>query len=297
MPFDTEISGNYPFESRYAKVGGDRMHFVDVGEGDPFLFLHGNPTWSYLWRNVIPSIGPLGRCVAPDLIGMGKSDNPKIDYTFFEHARYVDEFIDSLGLDRVTLVLHDWGSALGFHWARRHPERVKAIVFMEAIVRPAKLGQLPLPLRLIFKRLRHPTKGRKMAVDQNLFIERLLPNGTGRKLSEEEMTHYRAPYLDPADREAVRVWPTQIPFDGEPADVHEAVQGYFEWLQETEVPKLLFYVKPAFIIPPAVVPSLEKRLPNLETVFLGKGRHFTPEEYPHTIGERIAEWYGRVVAG
>lgn len=300
MPFDQEISSDFPFEPHFADVLGSKMHYLDlevgVGEGDAFLFLHGNPTWSYLWRNVIPHCAPLGRCVAPDLIGMGRSDNPEIGYTFFDQARYLDELIEQLGLDRLTLVLHDWGSALGFHWAHRHPDRVKAIAFMEAIVRPGSWKQMPPPLRLIFKRLRHPEKGRKMAVDKNMFIEKLLPNGTARELTQEEMGRYREPYLDPKHREAVRAWPTQIPLDGEPANVHAAVENYFEWLQTTEIPKLLFHVEPAFITPPAVVPSLQRRLPNLETVDLGRGRHFTPEEYPHTIGRAIAEWYSRAVA-
>lgn len=296
MSFDEKISADYPFEPNYAEVEGSRIHYLDVGRGDPFLLLHGNPTWSYLWRNVVPHLEPLGRCIAPDLIGMGRSDKPEISYGFFDQARYLDGFIDRLGLDRVTLVLHDWGSALGFHWARRNPERVRGLAFMEAILRPGRWKQMPLPLRVVFKRLRHPKKGRKMVVDKNVFIERLLPNGTGRKLSDAEMTYYREPYLDPANREAVRTWPTQIPLDGEPADVHEAVASYFEWLQRTDLPKLLFYVEPAFTTPPGVVPSLERRMPNLETVDLGKGRHFTPEEYPHTVGRGIAAWYRRAVA-
>lgn len=300
MPFDSDISPDFPFEPHFAEVRGARMHYLDVGEparvGESFLFLHGNPTWSYLWRNVIPHCAPLGRCVAPDLIGMGRSDKPAIEYSFFEQAEYLDELIERLDLGRVTLVLHDWGSALGFHWARRNPQRVRAIAFMESIVRPGKWKQMPLPIRLVFKRLRHPEKGRKMVVDKNLFIEKLLPNGTARTLTDEEMRYYREPYLDPKHREAVRAWPTQIPLDGEPAEVHQAAADYFTWLQESRIPKLLFYVDPSFIIPPSVVPSLEKRLPNLETVFLGEGRHFTPEEYPHTIGQGIAEWYTRAVA-
>ena len=295
MPFDTDISAEFPFESHYAEAEGSRMHYLDVGQGDPFLFLHGNPTWSYLWRNVIPHLEASGRCVAADLIGMGRSDNPEIDYTFFDQARYLDALIDRLELDRVTLVLHDWGSALGFHWAHRHPDRVKGLAFMESILRPASWKQMPLPLRIIFKRLRHPRKGRRMAVDKNMFVEKLLPNGSGRKLTEAEMTYYREPYLDPLQREAVRAWPTQIPLDGEPADVHAAVASYFNWLQTSDLPKLLFYVSPAFTTPAAVVPSLERRLPNLEVVNLGRGRHFTPEEYPHTIGRKIADWHRRTV--
>ena len=304
VPFDPDISPDFPFEPHFAEVLGSKMHYVDLepdvapgdAKGSPFLFLHGNPTWSYLWRNVIPHCAPLGRCVAPDLIGMGRSDKPEIEYTFFDQARYLDQLIEQLGLDRVTLVLHDWGSALGFHWACRHPDRVRAIAFMEAIVRPGKWKQMSPPVRLLFKRLRHPKKGRKMAIEKNIFIEKLLPRGSARKLTEAEMDHYREPFLDPKHREALRAWPTQIPLDGEPAEVHDAVANYFEWLQRSEIPKLLFYVEPSFIIPPAVVPSLRRRLPNLETVDLGKGRHFTPEEYPHTIGRGIAEWYQRAVA-
>ncbi len=294
MPDQASLSTDYPFEANWLRVRGSRMHFLDEGRGDPFVLLHGNPTWSYLWRNVVPHLSGLGRCVAPDLIGMGRSDKPDIGYTFAEHALYLDELLDRLELDRVTLVLHDWGSALGFHWARRHPERIKGLVFMEAIVRPARLRDLPFPLRLVFRRLRHPAKGRRMVMARNAFVEELLPAGTARPFLDAEMAHYREPYLDPEHREAMRVWPTQIPFDGEPPEVHDAVTAYYEWLQTGELPKLLFYVEPAFIIPPAVAEDLSGRLPNLETVFLGKGRHFTPEEYPHEIGRGTADWYRRL---
>lgn len=287
-----EISAAFPFESKFVEVRGSKMHYVEQGEGDPILFLHGNPTSSYLWRNVIPHVSGHGRCIAPDLIGMGKSDKPDLEYRFFEHANYVEDFIDAIGLSNITLVLHDWGSGLGFHYAALHPDKIKAIAFMEAIVRPVpSWDTFPSDIKEIFQSFRTEKVGWDLIVNQNMFIEKILPSGVVRELSEEEMNVYREPYLEPKSRKPLWRWPNEIPIEGEPSDVNEAVLKYNAKLVEWDIPKLLFYAEPGAILPKPAVEWCEINLKNLTSINLGKGRHYLQEDYPHAIGEGIAEWY------
>ena len=181
----SDIPTDFPYESRFVEVEGSKMHYVEVGSGDPILFLHGQPTSSYLWRNVLPHLAPLGRAIAPDLIGFGRSDKPDIEYRFVDHARYIDGFIEALGLDRLTFVIHDWGSGLGFHWARRHPERVRGLAFFEAILAPIpSWDDFPAELRDVFRGFRSPETGRSLLIDQNVFIEKVLPGAVVRGLTE-----------------------------------------------------------------------------------------------------------------
>jgi len=287
-----EISAAFPFESKFLEVRGSKMHYVEQGEGDPVLFLHGNPTSSYLWRNVIPHLSGQGRCIAPDLIGMGKSDKPDLEYRFFEHANYVEDFIDALGLSNITLVIHDWGSGLGFHYAALHPDKIKALAFMEAIVRPVpSWDTFPSDIKEIFQSFRTEKVGWDLIVNKNMFIEKILPSSVVRELSEEEMNVYRAPYLKPETRKPLWRWPNEIPIEGEPSDVNEAVLKYNAKLVEWDVPKLLFYAEPGAILPKPAVEWCEINLKNLTSINLGKGRHFLQEDHPHAIGEGIAEWY------
>ncbi|MFQ5690529.1 MAG: haloalkane dehalogenase [Gemmatimonadota bacterium] len=288
---DEQISAAFPFESRYVAVDGSRMHYIEEGEGDPILFLHGNPTSAYLWRNVIPHVTPHGRAIAVDLIGMGRSDKPDVEYRFFDHVRYVDGFIRALGLRDITLVVHDWGSALGFHHAMRHEDNVKGIAFMEAILAPiAGWENFPPDAREMFQAFRTPALGRDLLVNQNLFVERVLPGAIMRRLTDEEMDRYREPFVDPASRTPVWRWPNEIPIGGEPADVAEAVAAYNRWLQETGIPKLLFHARPGVLVPADAVEWCRGHLPNLETVDLGEGIHFLQEDHPGAIGRGLAEW-------
>jgi len=286
-----EISAAFPFESKFVEVQGSRMHYVEEGAGDPVLFLHGNPTSSYLWRNVIPHLSPLARCIALDLIGMGKSDKPDIEYRFFDHARYVDGFIEALGLRHITFVIHDWGSALGFHYSRRREDNVKGLAFMEAVVRPVTWSEFPEQPRGLFQAFRTPDVGWDLIANRNVFVENVLPGSILRKLSEEEMNRYREPFLDPASRKPVWRWPNEIPIEGEPADVVEAAQAYADWLGESDVPKLLLYAQPGAIMREPLVEWCRKNVRNLKTVDIGPGVHFVQEDRPHEIGEAIAEWY------
>ncbi len=285
-----EISAAFPFQSKFAEVHGSKMHYVEEGSGDPVLFLHGNPTSSYLWRNVIPHVSPLARCIALDLIGMGKSDKPDIEYRFFDHSRYVDGFIEALGLRNITFVIHDWG-ALGFHYARRHEDNIKGLAFMEAIVRPTTWAEFPEQARQMFQAFRTPEVGWNMLVNQNMFVERVLPGAILRKLTDEEMDRYREPYVDPPSRKPVWRWPNELPIDGEPADAVAAVQAYSEWLGKSDLPKLLLYAQPGALMREPLVEWCRQNMRDLKTVDIGPGAHFVQEDRPHEIGEAIAEWY------
>lgn len=285
------ISAAFPFESKYQEVLGSKIHYVDEGEGDVFLLLHGNPTSSYLWRNVIPHLSGLGRVIAPDLIGMGRSAKPDIPYRFEDHARYVDGFIDALGLSNITLVLHDWGSGLGFHYAARHPDNIKAMAFMEAVVSPMNWSEVPREHKLPFKLFRAPVTGWVMLSVMNLFLKGFVPDAIVRKLEPEEVRAYRAPFPTVASRKPIRQWPREIPFDGSPADVYEIVRNYRRWLEETEIPKLLIHATPGMIITPEVAEGLKAVLKNLEALDVGEGLHYLQEDHPHEIGRGIASWY------
>lgn len=284
------ISAIDPNPRKRMKVDGVEMAYVEVGSGDPIVFLHGNPTSSYLWRNVIPHLAELGRCLAPDLVGMGESGRtPDGSYRFVDHARYLDGWFDALGLKRnVTLVIHDWRSALGFHWAHRNPASVKGIVYMEAIVRLVALAEWPEAARKVFVGMRSPA-GDEMVLKHNVFIERILPGSILRKLSETEMTVYRKPYLDPGEsRRPMLTWPRQIPIDGEPADVTAIVKAYGDWLMKSTLPKLFVNADPGAIL---IGPQREfcRQWPNQREVTV-TGSHFIQEDSPHEIGSAIAEW-------
>ncbi len=287
----TMISAEFPFESKFIEVLGSKMHYIDEGEGTPFLFLHGNPTSSYLWRNVIPHVKPLGRVIAVDLIGMGKSDKPDIDYRFPTHIKYIDEFIRLLDLKNMVLVIHDWGSGIGFNYAMNNESNVKGIVCMEAMIKPMYWKQFPLLPRFLFRRFRHPIKGRKMIVKNNFFIEKVLPNFVVRKLTKEEMDFYREPFLEESSRKPVLVWPNEIPIDGLPADNAEIVQNYYNKLKLSEIPKLLFWAKPGAILKEKDINQFKQKIKNLQDVFLGKGKHYLQEDHPDKIGKSIVEWY------
>ena len=267
------------------------MHYVEEGAGDPVLFLHGNPTSSYLWRNVIPHVSPLARCIALDLIGMGKSDKPDIEYRFVDHSKYVEGFIEALGLRNITFVIHDWGSALGFHYARRHEDNVKGLAFMEAIVRPLTWDEFPEEARQMFQGFRTPEVGENMLINQNMFVEAVLPASILRKLTDEEMNRYREPYVDPPSRKPVWRWPSELPIDGEPADVAEIAQAYSEWFGKSDLQKLLLYAQPGALLRGPLLEWCRQNMRNLKTLDIGAGSHFVQEDQPQAIGEAIAEWY------
>jgi haloalkane dehalogenase len=296
-PTGPAISSEFSFAPHYVQVKGSQMHYVDEGEGDPILFLHGNPTSSYLWRNIIPYVTPHGRAIAVDLIGMGKSGKPDIDYRFATHAEYLGAFIEALDLTNITLVIHDWGSALGMDFARRNPDQVKGIVFMEAIVPPA----MPIPSYEamgrggeFFRDVRTPGVGEEMILQNNMFVEVVLPKlGTVRKLTDTERQAYRAPYPTPESRKPTLVWPREVPIAGEPADVLEIVKRNGAWLHETSIPKLMFYAEPGAFGGPEVAAYFAENLKNIETNYVGPGYHYIQEDHPHMIGRELADWLRR----
>jgi haloalkane dehalogenase len=280
---------------RPVRVLDTEMAYVDVGAGAPVVFLHGNPTSSYLWRNVIPHVAPLGRCLAPDLVGMGDSGRaPAGSYRFVDHARYLDAWFAAIvPALPVTLVVHDWGSALGFHWARRHPERVRGVVYMEALVRPVTWDEWPEPARKIFQAMRS-SGGEEMVLQKNVFVDRILPASVLRGLTEAEMTVYRRPYLEPGEsRRPTLTWPRQIPIEGEPADVVAIVDAYAKWLAAAaELPKLFVNADPGVILTGAQR-EFCRTWPNQQEITV-RGTHFIQEDSPHEIGEAVAAFVGRL---
>ena len=255
MSASNEISAQDQRPRLRADVGGLEMAYVDTGAPDDdsdgvVVFLHGNPTSSYLWRNIIPHASPMARCLAPDLMGMGESDaTPDGSYRFADHSRYLDAWFDAvLPEGPVTLVVHDWGSALGFHWARRHPERVRGLIYMEAIVRPVAWDEWPEAARQVFQGFRSEAGG-SMALERNIFVERVLPGSTLRGISDEAMEVYRRRYAEPGEsRRPTLSWPREIPIDGEPPDVVALVAEYAEWLSQSPVPKLFVNAEPGAIL-------------------------------------------------
>lgn len=286
-----QISGDFPFESKFIDINGSKMHYIDVGKGDPVLFLHGNPTSSYLWRNIIPYLQPNARCIAPDLIGMGKSDKPDIAYRFEDHYDYLEKFIKKLNLKNITLVIHDWGSGLGFHYANKHRDNIKGIAFMEALVRPMTWSDMPKEMIMPFKMLRTPFIGWLMVSVGNMFINKMIPDMIVRKLTEQEFNFYKKPYPTIKSRKPVRVWPLEIPIDGSPKRVHDKLAAYGKWLTETKIPKLCLYVHPGAIIRKDNYEYIKNNLPNVKMVDVGEGKHYIQEDNPHLIGSEIAKWY------
>jgi haloalkane dehalogenase len=285
------ISAEERYTKKKATVLGYNMSYVDEGSGDPIVLLHGNPTSSYLWRNVIPHLSGLGRCLAPDLIGMGDSDKLKNSgpgsYTFVEHRNYLDALLKEIGVtENVTFVVHDWGSALGFDWAYRHPDKIKGIAYMEAILHHYDWSDWPDEARKIFQGFRSPA-GEGMVLEKNFFVERVLPGSVLRKLTDTEMDVYRRPFLNPGeDRRPTLSWPRQIPVEGEPQDVVEIVNTYGPWLAKSDIPKLFINAEPGAILR-GRARDFCRTWSNQKEVTV-KGNHFIQEDSPDEIGQSVA---------
>jgi haloalkane dehalogenase len=277
------------YSRRRVRVLDTEMSYIDVGAGDAIVFLHGNPTSSYIWRNIIPLVSEYGRCLAPDLVGMGQSGKSANNaYRFVDHARYLDAWFDVLGLSsKMVLVLHDWGSALGFHRACRYPAQVKAIAYMEAIVQARRWEDFPNGRDAMFRALRSD-KGEQLVLDDNFFVEKALPKSIIRTLVDEEMAAYRAPFLDRQARLPTLVWARELPIDGQPADVTEIVERYGKWLSQSLLPKLLITAEPGALL---VGRALEfcRTWPNQREVHV-KGIHYVQEDSPAEIGNALQEF-------
>lgn len=289
------ISPEFPYEKSFVQVNGARLAYVDAGAGPVVLLLHGNPTSSYLWRNIIPYIDDDHRVIALDLVGMGDSDKPDIGYTFRDHATYVDAFISALALENITLLLHDWGSALGMRYAHLNPDKVRGVAFMEALLPPTlpaasyeAFGDIAGPM---FQALRAPGLGEELVYQHNFFVESVLGRfGSGRALTDNEMAHYRAPFATAKSRKPTLVWPRQVPIAGEPREVAEVIRANGRWLYDTDLPKLLFHAQPGALIPPYAARHVIAHTKNLTAIDLGPGSHFLQESSPHPIGEALATW-------
>ena len=279
---------------KFVDVNGRRMAYIEMGSGDPIVFQHGNPTSSYLWRNIMPALAETGRCIAVDLIGMGDSDkldDPGPDsYRYVEHRDYLFAAWEALGVrDNVTLVSHDWGSALGFDWARQNEDKVRGIAYMEAVVCPISWADWPDAARQIFRGFRSEA-GESMVLDKNVFVERVLPGSVLRKMSDEEMAVYRRPFANAGeDRRPTLTWPRQIPIDGEPEDVVAVVADYAAWLQQSQVPKLFINAEPGAILT-GRQREFCRGFPNQTEVTVA-GIHFIQEDSPDEIAVAILEWH------
>lgn len=286
------VRADFPYASSYAEVNGAKMHYATAGEGDPILFLHGQPTWSYLWRNIMPELEGKGRLIALDLIGYGKSDKPEIGYEMTDHIAYIEGFIERMGLKNITLVIHDWGSFFGFHYAMTHPENVKGIAFMEAILMPVPGYEAFDPdTRDFFSNLRSSQEvAEDMMVNKNLFIEGVLPAMINRTLTEDEMNAYREPWNNPEDRKILCKFPQNLVIGGEPKANYDIIMDYQEKLQHSEMPKLMITVSPGVLIPEEAASWAKDNLPNLTSVHVGNGLHFIQEDHPREIGQAIKDW-------
>jgi haloalkane dehalogenase len=276
-----------------APVLGSTIHYQELGTGAPIVFLHGNPTSSYLWRNILPAVGDPGRRLAPDLIGMGESGKPDIDYTFDDHSRYLDAWFDALGLDNVVLVGHDWGGALAFDWAARHPNRVRGVAFTETIVKPMSWQEFPEGGRPLFEAIRTKGVGETMILDDNVFIEQGLPATVVTTLTQEDLDAYRKPYPTRESRRPLLQWPRAMPLDGDPADVVARITAYDAWLAtSTDIPKLFLTFEPGVgtMMTPDMIDWCTTHIASLEVEHHGLAGHHTPEDQPDAIAATLANW-------
>jgi haloalkane dehalogenase len=291
------ISEENPLPRNEIAVLDSAMSYLEAGQGGVVVFLHGNPSAAYLWRNVIPFVAEGHRAIAPDLIGMGHSGKPAIDYTYADHARYLDAFVEALGLTDITLVGHDWGAALAWDYARRHPEKVVRLAFMEGVLPPA----FPQPsyeamgpeMGGMFRRMRDPEQGYKMIMEGNMFVGQILPMMIDRPLGEAARAEYGMPYQDIEARLPTWTWPREVPIDGEPATSVKLMEDIRSFMDTTEMPVLLAYAEPGVLVPPQAVTFYTGLIDHLETAYIGRGLHFIQEDQPVAIGRALADWLRR----
>lgn len=278
-------------------VLGSTMSYLEEGSGDTVLFIHGNPSAAYLWRNIMPHVSDTHRAIAVDLIGMGHSGKPEIDYTYADHARYLEAFIDEMQLENLTLVVHDWGAALGWDYARRHPEQVSKVAFMEGVLPPAfpqaSYEAMGEEMGGMFQAMRDPTQGHQMIMEGNMFVEGILPMMINRPLGEIAQAEYGAPFETVESRLPTWMWPREVPIGGEPASNVQLMEDISSFMGATEMPVLLAYAEPGVLVPPQAVPFYAGLISNLETAFIGQGLHFIQEDQPVAIGRAISDWLRR----
>ena len=291
------IEESHNIEKHSIAVKDSWMSYLEQGEGQAVIFIHGNPTSSYSWRNVMPYISDTHRAIAVDLIGMGDSGKPEIDYTFKEHYRYFKRFINKLNLDKVTLVGHDWGAAIAWLYAKKHPEKVNGIVFMDGVLPPrfpAESYEELGPTADFFRTLRDPVWGPKLVLEQNVWIEQVLPASVNRTLGEQAMEAYRLPYLVPESRKPLLAWPNQLPIAGEPAQTKRLFRGIKRFMCSTDLKALYIYGSPSIDTSPQIREWYIENINELETTYVGQGLHYLPEDQPNAIGRAIEDWLRRL---
>lgn len=289
---EQRVSAQCKIPSHHINVDGAKIHYLDEGVGHPILFLHGMPTSSYLWRNVIPHLTSKARCIAPDLIGMGKSDKPDIAYTVYDHIHYIEQFINELQLNDYTLVLHGWGSVIGFDIASRQQKRVKGLAFYESHLRPTlDWKALSLPVQQLAAILDKPRLSYRAIVEENYLVRKLLPSGVVRTLTAKEMSSYDAPFKTPEDRKLLWQYIQELPLGHGKTEVTDLIEHYSKWLQKTKIPKLMMYAVPGFITTMDTVVWAKQHLSNLTLVEFRNALHFAQESMPDIFANELKQWY------
>lgn len=284
------VSEKVAYPSKYIDVYGSKMHYIEVGKGNPILFLHGIPTSSYLWRNVIPHLSALGRCIAPDLIGLGLSDKPNIEYTVFDHIKYIDKFITLLDLKRITLIMHGWGSIIGFDYAMRHENNCMGLVFYEAFLRSINSDDVSLPYQEQLVSFADQENISELMMNGSAFIDRIIPQNVMRQLTNEEMDNYRKPFIQEGAAKPLVQYLKELPRDDGKGKVNQLIAAYSKKLTQSNLPKLMLYSVPGFITTIATVMWAKENLSNLEINEIGEELHLAQESYPQLIGETISAW-------
>ncbi len=284
------ISEKLTYPSKYVEVYGSKMHFVEAGTGDAILFLHGIPTSCYLWRNIIPHLSSLGRCVAPDLIGFGQSDKPNIDYSIFDHIKYIEKLIELLGLKNITLIMHGWGSVIGLDYAMRHENNCKGLVFYEAFLRSLNGNDISLPFQEQLISLYDLENIADFVMNGPAFVDKIIPQGVMRTLTEEEMNHYRKPFMQEGAGKSIMQYLKELPKGDGKSKVDQLIADYSKKLTQSKLPKLLLYSVPGFITTIATIAWAKDHLLNLEIVDIGEELHLAQESYPNLFGETISIW-------
>ncbi len=290
---NAEPTTEFKFKSHFLEIEGSKIHYIDEGAGDPVVFLHGIPTWSYLWRNIIPTVATQCRCIAPDMVGMGLSDKPDINYTVFDHIQYMTRFLDKLDLNNITLVMHGWGSVIGSHYAMQHQDKIKALVYYEPHLKPTKKwDELSLPVQQFLSLIQDEDHAYEEIIENNYLIETMLPTSVIRPLDNKELEQYRRPFKTPESRKPLLQYVRDFPKgNGQPEDVLALISEYSEQLKRSPIPKLLFYAVPGFITTISDVSWASENLPNLDLIDLGEALHFVPESYPFLFANEFIEWY------
>jgi haloalkane dehalogenase len=285
-----KISDELTYPSKFVEVYGSKMHYIETGEGDPILFLHGVPTSCYLWRNIIPHLAPLGRCIALDLIGFGHSDKPDIEYSILDHIKYVEKFIETLQLKKLTLVMHGWGSVIGFEYAMNHEKNCKGLVFYEAFLRSLDGEDISLPFQEQLAELQDLENAPEMAMDGSIFVDKIISQNVMRELTEKEMENYREPFLKEGSNKPIVKYLKELPNGGLHSKIDAMIENYSNKLTHSSLPKLMLYSVPGFITTIATVMWAKENLPNIEIIDIGEELHLAQESNPSLVGESISVW-------